>query len=169
MRLVTSLSLLISHAGAAMMPVIRVSDQTWERLKGHAKPFEDKPEDIVNLALDALDEKIGRERAKPQTPKAAERKDGGRKLPQKEFRIPLMKTILELGGSANVSEIRRVMEKKMAPLLSQADHQLVSSNEPRWWNAICWERADLVREGLFEEYSERGVWRLSEKGKSLVR
>jgi hypothetical protein len=29
--------------------------------------------------------------------------------------------------------------------------------------------ADLVREGLFHDYSERGVWELSEKGKSLVR
>ena len=40
-----------------MMPVIRLSEATWERLKAHARPFEDKPEDIVNLALDALDEK----------------------------------------------------------------------------------------------------------------
>jgi hypothetical protein len=60
------------------------------------------------------------------------------------------------------------MEGKMAPLLSEADYQLVSSGDPRWWNAICWERADLVREGLFVDYSERGVWELSEKGKSLV-
>jgi hypothetical protein len=60
-------------------------------------------------------------------------------------------------------------ERKMASLLSEADYQPVSSGDERWWNAICWERADLVREGLFRDYSERGVWELSEKGKSLVR
>jgi Mrr restriction endonuclease-like protein len=152
-----------------MMPVIRVSDATWERLKAYAKPFEDKPEDIVNLALDALDEKTGRTAPpKPETQPLSEQAVGGKKLPQKEFRMPLMKTMLELGGSAHVSEIRKVMQRKMAPLLSEADYQPVKSGEERWWNAICWERADLVREGLFLDHSERGVWELSEKGKSLV-
>jgi len=152
------------------MPVIRVSDETWERLKAHARPFEDKPEDIVNLALDALDEKTGhRSPPRPKTPPPSEQSVSGEKLPQKEFRQPLMKTLFELGGSAEVSEIRKVMKQKMNALLSEADYQPVSSGEERWWNAICWERADLVREGLFLDNSERGVWELSEKGKSLVK
>jgi hypothetical protein len=152
-----------------MMPVIRVSDATWERMKRHAKPFDDKPEDIVNLALDALDEKVGLSKPEPKKAVAKEKAAGGKKLPQKEFRLPLMETVLELGGAAQVSDIRKVMEKKMAPLLSEADYELVSTNEPRWWNAICWERADLVREGLFAKDAERGVWKLSERGKAQVR
>jgi hypothetical protein len=151
-----------------MMPVIRVSNETWERLKAHARPFEDKPEDIVNLALDALDEKLGRkvprEKHSPSKSTAS-----GNKLPQKEFRMPLMKALYELGGSASVSQIRGVMEKKVAHLLSDADYEPVSTGEPRWWNATCWERADLVREGLFAEDSERGVWELTEEGKAIVR
>ena len=38
-----------------MMPVVRISDMTWERMKAHARPFEDSPEDIIKLALDALE------------------------------------------------------------------------------------------------------------------
>jgi hypothetical protein len=67
-----------------------------------------------------------------------------------------------------VPDIREVMWKKMASRLSEADLAPVSSGEERWWNAICWERADLVREGLFADDSERGVWELSEKGKKLA-
>jgi hypothetical protein len=128
-----------------MMPVIRVSYETWDRLKSYARPFEDKPEDIVNLALDALDEKKGRgappkpmmppqanalkvayaARASgaPEPPAAStsEHVVSGRKLRQKEFRMPLMQTLLELGGSAEVSKIRKVMARKMAPVLSKAD------------------------------------------------
>lgn len=148
------------------MPVIRVSDATWERMKSHAKPFEDKPEDIVNMALNALDEKLGRKRAKP--PEVVVREVEGKKVPQKEFRAPLMKTLLELGGSAAVSEVREAMEKKMEPMLNAADYEPVSTGEPRWWNAICWERASLVREGFFEDNSPRGVWELSKKGKALL-
>jgi Mrr N-terminal domain len=151
-----------------MMPVIRVSDATWERLKAYARPFEDKPEDVVVLALNALDEKVGRK--PPRAPNVIHaRTVNGSKLPQKEFRIPLMKALLELGGSADVADIRRLVEKKVASLLSDADYEPVAGGDPRWWNATCWERANLVREGLFLPKSQRGVWELSEKGKQQLR
>jgi len=120
------------------------------------------------LALDALDEKVGH---KPSRSDKTTRIKAisGKKLPQKEFRLPLMKAVLELGGSADVSAVRRLMEKKVAPQLSNADYEPVSGGDPRWWNAICWERANLVREGLFMTDSPRGVWELSEKGKQLLR
>src|SRR2546422_512362 len=101
-----------------MMPVIRVSDPTWEWLKSYARPFDDKPEDIIIKALEALDEKTGRKREELRKPAPVERTLGGKKLPQKEFRAPLLKTLLELGGSADVAKIRNVMKTKMAPLLS---------------------------------------------------
>jgi hypothetical protein len=145
-----------------MMPVIRVSDLTYDRLKSHARPFDDKPEDIINLALDALDEKLGRVSAKVQRPSASKPKDG-KKLPQKEFREPLLETLRELGGSADVSEIRKVMQKKMAPRLSAADYEPVSTGDPRWWNAICWERSNLAKEGIIDRNTERGVWALSKQ------
>jgi len=151
-----------------MMPVIRISDATWERLKAHARPFEDKPEDVVVLALDALDEKFGQKPSRPAKNTRA-KEISGKKLPQKEFRLPLMKAVLELGGSADVSAVRRLMEKKVTPQLSDADYEPVSGGDPRWWNATCWERANLVREGFFMTDSPRGVWELSEKGKQLLR
>ena len=79
-----------------------------------------------------------------------------------------MKALAELGGSAEASRLRKVMREKMAPLLSEADYQPVWSGEEPWWNAICWERADLVREGLFVADNERGVWKLSARGKAAV-
>jgi restriction system protein len=150
-----------------MMPVIRVSDATWARLENHAKGFQ-KPEDVMNLALDALDEKTGHSSPKQQKRTATKKAALGGMLPQREFRQPLMKTLMDLGGTAQVSDIREVMKKKMASRLSEADLAPVTSGEPRWWNAICWERANLVREGLFKDNSPRGVWELSEKGKKLV-
>jgi hypothetical protein len=144
-----------------MMPVIRISNSTYDRLKSHARPFEDKPEDVINQALNALDEKLGR--AKTEKPTPIPKTTGGKKLPQKEFRTPLIETLRELGGAADVSKIRRVMEMKMAPRLSEADHQPVSTGDPRWWNAVCWERSNLAKEGIIDRNTERGVWALSNK------
>jgi Mrr N-terminal domain len=150
------------------MPVVRLSASTMDRLKSHAEPFVDKPEDVVNRALDALDEKLGRI-PKPQTAPVPEKTAGGKKLPQKEFRLPLLKTLLDLGSSANVSEIRKLMETKVGSLLSEADYQLVSSGDPRWWNAVCWERSNLAKEGLIDRNTERGVWALTEEGKRVAK
>jgi len=145
------------------MPVIRISEKTWERMKKYARPLEDSADDVVNLALDALDGRGDAPRpAAVSKPKAARR---GNKLPQKEFRQPLLETLRDLGGKSAVKIIREKMEPKVAPRLSEADYAPVSTGEPRWWNAVCWERHDLVREGLLKDDSERGVWELSERGR----
>jgi predicted DNA-binding transcriptional regulator AlpA len=154
-----------------MMPVIRVTQSTWERLQRHAQPFVEKPEDIIVLALNALDEKVGRNTANLVMVKGPvdEGEIEGKKLPQKALRLPLLQAVLKLGGSARVWELRGEMEKKVAPLLGPADYRAVSSGEPRWWNAICWERADLVREGVFANDGERGVWKLTEEGRKVAK
>jgi hypothetical protein len=157
-----------------MMPVIRISEGTWEKLKEHAVPLEDTVDDVISRALDALD---GTKRAapkagdssSPRTTDAGKRATRrGTKLPQKAFRTPLLETIYELGGRAPTKKVQEIMAKKMAPQLSEADYATVTSGDERWWNAICWERNDLVKEGLFRADSDRGVWELSDKGVKLV-
>lgn len=144
------------------MPVVRISDATWERLKAHARPLEDTPDDVIGFALDALD------RARGQTPPKVPTKPDrpkGRKVPQREFRAPLLRVLLELGGSGYSKDIRDKLEPIVRPMLNAADLAPVSTGDPRWWNAVCWERSDLVKEGLFRSDSDRGIWELSGKGR----
>ena len=153
------------------MPTIRISDDTWQRLKAWAVPLEDTPDDAVGKVLDVAEGKTSKEDAKPQVlshkPKIKPRLHGS-KLPQKEFRIPLMKVLYELGGSASTKDLQKVMGERMKLKLSEADYDKVSSGEVRWWNAICWERNDLVKEGLFRQNSERGTWELSKSGLKFI-
>jgi hypothetical protein len=79
-----------------------------------------------------------------------------------------METVVELGGEAPTSDVRRIMQEKMKPHLSAADYEFVSSGDPRWWNATCWERKALVTEGLFVADSDRGVWKLSAEGRQFL-
>jgi Bacterial RNA polymerase, alpha chain C terminal domain/Mrr N-terminal domain len=147
----------------AMMPVIRISDATYARLQSHAKPFEDSPESIIIKALTALDMMTG------ESPVLAEpkKRSDSPKLPQKEFRVPLLMTLLRLGGSAPAKNVRSVMETLMAPRLKEGDYESVSTGDPRWWNAVCWERSDLVKEGFISDDSDRGIWEISDAGKRL--
>lgn len=149
------------------MPVIRISDSTFGRLQAHARPLEDTADDVVRLALDALDKLKGVENALgPPMPKKKRRR--GNKTPQRDFRIPLMKVLLELGGSAQVQSIRTKLFPVIKERLTESDYQPVSTGEERWWNATCWERSELVKEGLFVKGLPRGVWALSEEGREFI-
>jgi hypothetical protein len=158
-----------------MMPVIRISEATWERLKGYARPLEDSAEDVVRRALDALDAMKGTTTSAVQVPTPVVRPTNrnatvseSRKLPQREFREPLLAVLRELGGKASVKDIRELLERKIAHRLNDADHRNVSSGDPRWWNATCWERNGLVKEGVLRDDSERGVWELTDHGKTTT-
>lgn len=147
------------------MPVIRITDATWERMKKHARPLEDTPEDIVRRALDALEGRETKPEAKRRMGRPSKR-DSEEKLPQKELREPLLLTLHNLGGSASLTEVRQAMLPRINGRLNPADHEPVSNGDPRWWNATCWERSDLVKEGLLSSSSPRGVWTLSDLGKA---
>jgi hypothetical protein len=149
---------------------MRISDATYERLRSHARPFEDRPEDVINAALDALDEKRGRSKPPTPTAPAAPVKAAAKKqFPQRELRPHILKVLLDLGGSGETADIRAALEKRLAPYLTDVDYATVSNGDPRWWNRVCFERADLVREHLFEKPEMRGVWELSEAGRAAAK
>ena len=142
------------------------------RLKTWAEPLEDTAESALAKALDAAEAA----RTAPRTaaprirrtpvsePPDRPRRGGRRKLPQKAFRQPLLEILYELGGSAHTRQLRAVVKERMNPLLLPGDLELVSTGEERWWNATCWERSELVKEGYLRADSPRGTWTLSNKG-----
>src|SRR5262245_6352963 len=95
------------------------------------------------------------------------KRTGAPKLPQKEFRVPLLVILLRFGGKAQAKDVRRLLGPIMAPKLADGDFESVSTGDPRWWNAACWERSELVRDGLMRGDSERGVWEISDQGRSV--
>jgi hypothetical protein len=126
------------------MPVIRISQQTWERLKTYATPLEDTADDVVNIALDALEAarrkglRIARHSTAAPLPKRkSDRPKRGQRVSLKKLQGPVLDTLYRLGGKAYSREIRRTIERLVAPMLGKADYELVSNAQPRWWNAIC--------------------------------
>ena len=165
------------------MPTIRISDRSWERLKGWAEPLVDTADSALEKALDAAERSRGsalspQEPPVPSKPGLAAANYGKlqpglaaakhAKLPQKEFREPLLQAIYELGGSGHVHDLRPVLRDRMEARLCPGDFERVSGGAERWWNATCWERSVLVREGYLRNDSPRGVWALSDQGVELV-
>jgi hypothetical protein len=154
------------------MPVIRITDATWERLKQWAVPLEDTPEDAVRKVIDAAEEhqKCHQTIAKSHPTKVAvesKRKlTKGLKTPESSYRRPILEALHELGGKASVNDVLEIVEKKMKTLLNEFDYQAVPTGEMRWSNTAKWQRRNLVEEGLLKSRSQspKGIWELTEKG-----
>jgi hypothetical protein len=133
----------------------------------------DTPDSVINTALDALDAVHGEIGKKPESLLAKiterSRQQKGELTPQKEFRRPLLDVLFQLGGKGSTTDIRNALQKRLSKYFKTGDLELVSSGEVRWWNAVCWERADLIRENLLREDSPRGVWELTESGKAAAK
>jgi len=157
------------------MPVIRITEATWDRLKRWAIPLEDSPEDAIRRVLDAAEEHLrypGAKKPELSAIKTTQRMRNGRlpkglKTPQPAYYQPIMEAIYELGGSAPLDKVLQAIEKKMKGLLTDVDYQKLPTNDSiRWKNTAQWARFKLVKDGLLASASEsgRGVWKLSSIG-----
>lgn len=152
------------------MPVVRISDETMERLKKWAEPLVDTTESAFVKVLNAAEKTLdaGRDMATPRPVRPPRPGKNQEKLPEKEFRRPLLEVLYEMGGKVRVDELRSVMKKRIGPLLRPGDHETVSTGDPRWWNATCWARNGLRKDGHLRDDSPRGLWELTEKGMRQV-
>jgi hypothetical protein len=168
----------LSSQKDAPMPVVRLSDKTWERLQSHAVPLTDTPERVISRALDALDEVGTRPKRKIAVPtirtdrtlmtKTTESAQESR-LPQKEFRIPIVESLDELGGRAMTRQVIKSVTSKLKTRLSDDDYQSHSSGGMKYENTLQWERNAMKNEGILKRNSPRGMWELSEKGLDYAR
>lgn len=157
-----------------MMPVIRITDDTWDRLKQWAVPLEDTPEDAVSKVLDAAEEHLRcveptRAKPKDETDEASSEKGDklrrGLRTPQQAYRRPILEAIYELGGKGTIDRILEKVEEKMKDILGEVDYEgTPKMGYTRWVNTTHWEHSQLVKEGVLKADSPRGIWKLSEKG-----
>lgn len=81
------------------------------------------------------------------------------------FFKPILKLLLESGGSGTPAEI--VDRSIEIANISEAEQEAVNKNgQSRIKNQVHWARQYLVWDGYLDS-SRRGIWRLTEKGKSV--
>jgi hypothetical protein len=159
------------------MPVIRITEMTWDRLKQWAIPLEDTAEDALRKVLDEAEKHLGYQprsmssSLENTTKKMAKvrRLQRGLKTPNKTYRLPILQSLLELGGRGSVVDVLNLVEEKVNSILTDVDKEkLPSGFDKRWRNAAQWVRFALVQEGLLKSNSPNGVWELSEKGRQYL-
>lgn len=95
----------------------------------------------------------------------------GLSLPENEYIIPILESVVELGGRAKTRDVLKKVREKVAHKLTEYDFEGLPSNpnEQRWMNRSRWCRQNLVNEGLLSSVSERGIWEITDKGLEYLR
>jgi restriction system protein len=105
----------------------------------------------------------------------AVRRDFGRlrrgvRTPEESFYLPILQILMQKGGSGTVRDILLLVEAKMRTILKEADYEALPSNPgaSRWSNTAQWARSNMVNEGLLKDNSPRGIWEISDKGRTYL-
>ena len=91
--------------------------------------------------------------------KVKSRLERGLRTPEDAFRIPILKALLKLNGSAPMATVLEFVEEQMEEILNDYDRQLLPSKKMvRWKNTAQWCKYKMVQEGLLDSNSSRGIW-----------
>jgi len=102
------------------------------------------------------------------------REAGGRlpqgiKTPASQYRIPILQSLVELGGRAQKKIVMELVYEKMKDDFVQEDLEKLSGGQTRWFNTASWEYSKMKREeGLFKENVPNGIWEISDKGRKYL-
>lgn len=169
------------------MPNIRVDQDVYDLLQNHARPFVDTPNSVLRrlLKLDLQSEHGEPKQAEssPQKDSARHRKSKSRSrthsepkhrapagslLPEGEYVMPLLRTLAQRGGHAPAREVISAVGLMLGDKLTQTDREKLPSGVVRWENRVQFVRLRLVEEGLLSRDTPRGVWSLTDAGRTRV-
>lgn len=88
--------------------------------------------------------------------------------PEKEYRIPILDALVEMGGKGKAKEVLEILKEKMKDHLKNVDFERIKSGNVRWENKACWERKDMVSDGLLRSDSRHGIWEITEEGRDYL-
>ncbi|MCY4114089.1 MAG: hypothetical protein OXG33_09150 [Chloroflexi bacterium] len=176
-----------------MAPEITVDDEVYEHLKARAEPFVDTPNTVLRriLAIDAPDaidgdaaqveaSANGRDHSGKQakSPRPV-RKDARQKtkparapkgslLPESEYMLPILRTLVEAGGSAPAVEAVEAVGRQLRNRLTELDRQPLKSGGMRWRARTQFARLRLADRGLIAKNTPRGIWAITEDGRRFL-
>lgn len=124
-------------------------------------------DDWHKLSIKPAKKKVRKAR-KPK-PKSTSRLEKGLRTSEESLKIPLLKTLVKMGGAGKVSDVLDNMEPLIKDILNEIDYEpLQSTDEQRWRNTTKWARADMIKEGLLDKDSPYGVWTISAYGREWL-
>jgi hypothetical protein len=147
---------------------VEVDDEVWAELQKRAEPLVDTVNDVMRQVLGLA------RKGTLQVPalSAASRPRNGRVNGTQEiaFRVPILRVLVDLGGSAGRAQILDKVGEMMRGELKPIDYELLRSGaDIRWRNTASFQRKHMIDAGLLSPSSPNGVWEITEAGREYLR
>ena len=172
---------------------IVVDERVYEHLKDQAEPFADTPNSVLRRLLGLgpsqedeteTESASGNVGVEPGTRRSGQlkplrrqrsgaratrtRAPAGSLLPEEEYHVPILRVLVEAGGSAPAAEIIEMVGKELDGRLTDMDRLPLQSGGSRWRSRMQFARLRLIERGLMARNSPRGTWTISEAGRLFV-
>ena len=86
---------------------------------------------------------------------------------QEQIEIPLLETLVKLGGQAKPKAIYPYMTERFPQLTEEDLAARLKHGETKWHNRIQWTRQALITTGDMAK-PERGIWAITEQGRKRL-
>ena len=84
---------------------------------------------------------------------------------QINYRIPILKALIFLGGSSEEIEVMEFVKKEMKNKFTEKDLDVPEGEEKeRWISNLYFETATMVDEGLLSNEAPKNSWEIAQKG-----
>ncbi len=113
-------------------------------------------------------QKIFKERVSIQVGKRSKGKlKKGLRTPEEKYRIPILESLIELGGEAKVKNVLELVQGKMKSILNKYDYEkLPGKKQIRWKNTAQSVKNKMKEEGLLTDDRRKRMWKITEKGRT---
>lgn len=175
-----------------MCPEIQVDDEVYAFLQKHGTAFVDQPNDVlrrlllqgrVALKTDASAPNSEMEgtptrRAAAVSAGRVRNATGGKEtrpkrsrapsdalLPESEYEMPILFVLECAGGRAATSEVVAAVGKELSDKFLPMDREVMENGRQRWEMRTQFTRLRMVKAGLLEKNSPRGMWAISDAGR----
>lgn len=172
-----------------MTQMIEIDDEVLEYLKEEAEPFVDTPNSVLRrlLALDGAQtartptevrrpagstttqgNPVGRRSKRKASSGGRKRVPAGSILPEGEYEMPLLRALVDAGGSGSSRAITAAVGEYLSAKLTDLDREPLKSGGIRWQNRIQFVRLRMIERGYIEKDSPRGTWEITDEGRKFL-
>jgi restriction system protein len=124
----------------------------------------------INLDISEKKEIPGKNSSNPGDNKTKQKLAKGLRTKTEDFKTPILLALDSLGGAGDIHDVMNIIEDLMALDLTEFDWEPLPSdpNLLRWKNNVQWARLSLVKEGLLSNKSPKGIWEITESGRTTL-
>lgn len=109
--------------------------------------------------------KAGKTYSKSENSKEGDDSENLNYTSDKMYRVPILKALIYLGGSANLDEVAEFIKKEMKNKFKPADLEKGKNGFDKLWiEMIHTQKVEMVNEGLVTEDKNEKVWEIVQQG-----